>query len=163
MPSTTFNKRSFLLYIKMTPIKTSYEDSLWVTIYTDASGTGGWAAWIRCSLPPYKLQIMGTHPHPNDSTAMEACAILEAVKATLQQWKNVDGLRITTDSQSAIISLKRKHNKNKALRKIQTEFLLLTSRKWVKFVWKKGHCQDDSIQTWLNNWCDKNSKIVNIE
>lgn len=144
----------------MTSIKKLYKNNLWVTIYTDASGTGGWAAWIRCSLRPYKLAITGTHPHANDSTAMEAFAIKEAVKATLSQWDNVDGLRITTDSQSAIINLKKRRHKNKALRRIQNEFYQLTANKWIKFIWKKGHCQDDSKQTWLNNWCDENSKII---
>lgn len=138
--------------------KKSFENSLWVTIYTDASGTGGWAAWIRCSLPPYKLPITGTHNF-TDSTIFEAYAIKEAVKATVNQWSNVNGLHIVTDSQSAIMMLKKKYHRNKIKREIRQEFSILTAGRWVKFVWKKGHCKDNSVATWVNNWCDKNSRI----
>lgn len=136
------------------------ENPLWVTIYTDASGTGGWAAWVRCSLPPYLLTLTGTHPHQNDSTAMEAYGILEATKATIATWSGVDGLRITTDSQAAIRLLQSRHSKtrNKALRAIKAEFNTITQGKWVKLVWKKGHCSDTSKQTWVNNWCDSNAR-----
>lgn len=136
---------------------------MWVTIYTDAShmpstNKGTWAFWIRWEFGriiksgKFKDEI-------TDSNKAEIRCILNAIyiakKSIVDQIK---GIVIVTDSKNAIQMLSFRKKKPNVLMKFAPElftFDMMVKGLDIKFKHIKGHRGGRTMQSYINEQCDK--------
>lgn len=142
---------------------------MWVTLYTDASwepeeGVGGWGIWARCEKG--RLTDHGKCPKWVDcNNSAEIAAIVIGVFRVFEEWDDVEGILVCTDSTTAMQYLKFRPNGTKSLkrkkwlkvRRIVHDLLDLKDCK-IKIRHVKGHQSSKTVQGWLNNKVDHFSR-----
>lgn len=135
----------------------------WCTLYTDASGTGGWAVWARHSKPPLRIKASGAYDS-SDAVLLELYAIYQGVLLIKETWADIEGIGVRCDCQPAI-ALANEANKPDGklhrradLRQMQLDIRDTLGQTHLKCKWVKGHQGTATTQGWLNNWCDKNAR-----
>lgn len=136
-----------------------------VTITTDASfqpttGTGGFAFWISSSI----RQVKRSGPLKECSSAQqgELMAIANALHTLLTlDFDGVLNLYINTDSQHAIVKIKRSQNSCKpssVVMGLLDQFVKKYpgAKFFIRHV--KGHSGKDSPRKYVHDWCDKASR-----
>jgi ribonuclease HI len=133
--------------------------STWITIYTDASGNGGYAYYIRYSKEPLRIKGNGTSKY-RDSNASELNAIVRAVEVALQNWDCIEGFGINSDSQTALELAKKNSplHRRPDLRRLQLELRKLLGHRHIRCKWVKGHQVSNDVRAYLNNWCDSQAR-----
>lgn len=131
----------------------------WATLYTDASGTGGWAIWARYSEPPTRITISG-ECEAKDSTYVELYGIVQGVKLVKETWPSVEGIGVKCDSQAALkfASYNTPMSNRKDLRALQLELGKVLGETKIKCTWVKGHQEGTEAKVYINNWCDENAR-----
>lgn len=136
-----------------------------VTIYTDASfknGKAAGAAWIKSSRGLVKYTTTFDAKEP---THAEGIMIERAIRRALREWDNIKVLFVVTDSLNMCKFLwpfAKNEPKKKYQEKNVHAILKLCEdhRAQLRTKHIKGHQHPDkSLQTWLNNWCDKQASV----
>lgn len=139
----------------------TYDDTSFVTAYTDISGSPGtWAYsyYVKCSHGVITQAAMIDQPM-QDTNMAEMYAIIKVVEAILSRYTQTTKILVVTDSRNAQQILWHGSAKEKYAYQIE-QFRQLEQRVKILIKWTKGHRHDDSDRTYLNNRCDRASRSV---
>lgn len=139
----------------------TYDDTGFVTAYTDISGSPGtWAYsyYVKCSHGVITQAAMIDQPM-QDTNMAEMFAIIKVVDAILNKFTQTTKILVVTDSRNAQQILWHGSAKEKYADLIE-QFRQLEQRVKILIKWTKGHRHDDSDRAYLNNRCDRASRSV---
>lgn len=134
----------------------------WVTVYTDASFKpetkwAAWAAWLKCSKGRHKEAFI-CPPEIRSSFQAEYYSIFMGIRLAVEKFEP-EGVLVVNDCEQAIRSVwpwNTPSDQIKIWRKQIDEFRNKGLEIRTKMV--KGHQGGRTIQSWLNEWCDRASK-----
>lgn len=133
-----------------------------MTVYTDASFKpetqwAAWAAWLKCSKGRHKDASI-CPPEIRTSFQAEYYSILMGIKLAVEKFEP-EGILVVNDCEQAIRSV---WPWNKVSDQITTwrEQIDEIREKGIQIRTKmvKGHAGGKTVQSWLNEWCDKACK-----
>lgn len=143
----------------------------WVTVYTDASwcspDKSGWSAWIRYTEEPKRVIASGIcPPGTKDSSIAELIAIYEGIMKALDTWPSITGVGVKSDCQIALRWADRSQKSDRRdVRPLVKQLHKVLKKRNVRLrcSWVKGHQNDKSVPTYLNNQVDALArKSINI-
>lgn len=130
---------------------------VWATVYTDASHSAraaGIAFWAASRYGRIIKAEPILEPVP-DSLIAELHAIHLGVVRTLQEWPELNALRITSDSKSALGFLRHKAKpKRSDIDSLVKATLGHNPDIYLKFVWVKGHLNHNTRSAYVNRQVD---------
>lgn len=144
-----------------------------ITINTDASfksdgklKAAGYAFWITSNLE--RIKKWGVLKEAFDPHTSECYCVGNALHTVLFTYKNIDNLFINTDSKSTIRNLqKNKKDIKKCHHPCYLEVWNLIQKikqknKNCKIIFRhvKAHSHTNTKRNWVNDWCDKMSKLA---
>lgn len=140
----------------------SQHDGLWVTVYTDASFRldtkwAAWAAWLRCSEGRCKKSFI-CPPEVTSAFQAEYYSILMGITLAVEKFKP-QGILVCNDCDQAIKATwpwNKAQDQVAEWRKQIDEIREGGIQIRTKFV--KAHAGGGTIQSWLNEWCDRACK-----
>lgn len=143
-----------------------YTDRTFGTVYTDAGlkdGVATGAFWFR----GYYGKLTGSKKFPSiarDSTEAELLAIHFALNSILGRVPFLTTLLIVTDSKSAQ-SIVWRGTENVKYRDLSQSIQQLSRTHKCKILvkWVKGHKKQNTISSWVNNWCDRKATQARIK
>jgi ribonuclease HI len=126
----------------------------WATLYTDASGRGGYGIHGICN--EGKMTVGGCCGH-RDSLACELYAIVKGVEMCASAW-DIDSIRIRSDSRQALrlastASNRTLHSTRADLKALQERLARIPLQ--VTTEWVRGHQAGNSSSAYLNRKVDK--------
>lgn len=137
-----------------------------ISINTDASfhpehKIGGYAYYIMCT--HFKVQISGVFKKgiPKDSNEAELLCIEHALSMLLEKdyMPYTQHLVINTDSLNAIEEIIRQEtNIGKNVNRLWQLLIKRTRARKNELMHVPSHSHEDNQESWINNWCDEESK-----
>jgi ribonuclease HI len=132
-------------------------ESNWVTLYTDASGLGGYGIYGVSSYG--RLERGGKCSH-RDSIACELFAILQGIRECVERWRKIEGVLVRSDSQQAlklaINAVEERFSRRSDLKEIQQALKdTVGDEVELRAKWVRGHQNSNSSSAYLNRKVDK--------
>lgn len=129
----------------------------WVTLYTDASGLGGYGIYGVSNYG--KLELGGKSKY-RDSIACELYAILQGIRECVKHWKGIVGVTVRSDSQQALKlamnAIDEKYSRRSDLKELQEQLKkTLGEEVELKTKWVRGHQSSNSSSAYLNRKVDR--------
>lgn len=132
---------------------------IWTTVHADASfkdGRGSWAAWVKTSAG--RVVRSGACPeYVRNSGHAELAAVFAGIHLAVSAFPHTTAILVRSDCRAALHNLAHRASPSSdpAVQRLRERIRTALGDRHVRIKWVKGHRGGDTVESWVNNACDR--------